>query len=160
MVEQSVDVRAETLGFDGRCAGEDSDGGFGGDELPLSERGKLADRYAVSRYDERLPPVERAHDLATLIAQLSLCDLPCHLDHCSTCATLAKADAAVGQVGEAARRVSTATRAASADIAWAAIAGMRNRIYQQYGSLDVAILRETVARDLSVLLKRLDAMLR
>src|SRR5438552_2636314 len=78
LVEQSVDVRAETLGFDGRCAGEDSDGGFGGDELPLSERGKLADRYAVSRYDERLPPVERAHDLATLIAQLSLCDLPCH----------------------------------------------------------------------------------
>jgi len=37
---------------------------------------------------------------------------------------------------------------------------MRNRIYQQYGSLDVAILRETVARDLSALLKRLDAMLR
>src|SRR5437870_13133366 len=94
LVEQSVDVRAETLGFDGRCAGEDSDGGFGGDELPPSERGKLADRYAVSRYDERLPPVERAHDLATLIAQLSLCDLPCHLDHCSTCATLAKVDAA------------------------------------------------------------------
>jgi len=74
--------------------------------------------------------------------------------------TVAAVAQAVGQVGEAARRVSTATRAASADIAWAAIAGMRNRIYQQYGSLDVAILRETVARDLSALLKRLDAMQR
>ena len=74
--------------------------------------------------------------------------------------TVAAVAQAVGQVGEAARRVSTATRAASADIAWAAIVGMRNRIYQQYGSLDVAILRETVARDLSALLKRLDAMLR
>lgn len=67
---------------------------------------------------------------------------------------------AVGQVGEAARRVSTTTRAAHADVAWAAISGMRNRIYHEYGSLDVAILRETVVRDLPVLLKRLDSMLR
>ena len=74
--------------------------------------------------------------------------------------TVAAVAHAVGQVGEAARRVSTATRAAHADIAWAAIAGMRNRIYHQYGSLDVAILRETVGRDLPALLKRIDAMLR
>jgi uncharacterized protein with HEPN domain len=74
--------------------------------------------------------------------------------------TVAAVAHAVGQVGEAARRVSTATRAAHADVAWAAISGMRNRIYHEYGSLDVAILRETVARDLPALLKRLDAMLR
>ncbi len=74
--------------------------------------------------------------------------------------TVAAVAHAVGQVGEAARRVSTATRAASADIAWAAIAGMRNRIYHQYGNLDAEILRETVARELPALLKRLDAMLR
>ena len=74
--------------------------------------------------------------------------------------TVAAVAHAVGQVGEAARRVSTATRAASADIAWAAISGMRNRIYHQDGSLDVAILRETIARDIPFLLKRLDAMLR
>jgi len=36
---------------------------------------------------------------------------------------------------------------------------MRNRIYRQYGSLDVASLRETVARDLPALLKRLEAIL-
>jgi len=74
--------------------------------------------------------------------------------------TVAAVAHAVGQVGEAARRVSTETRAAHADIAWAAIAGMRNRIYHEYGSLDVAILRETVARVLPALLKRVDAMLR
>lgn len=66
---------------------------------------------------------------------------------------------AVGQVGEAARRVSTSTRAEHPDIAWAAIAGMRNRIYHEYGRLDAAILRETVIRDLPALLKRLDAIL-
>jgi len=74
--------------------------------------------------------------------------------------TVAAVAHAVGQVGEAARRVSTATRAVEPDVAWAAIAGMRNRIYHEYGSLDVAILRETVSRDLPELLKRLDAMLR
>ena len=73
--------------------------------------------------------------------------------------TVAAVAHAVGQVGEAARRVSTATRAAHAGIAWAAIAGMRNRIYREYGSLDAATLRETVARDLPALLKRLDAIL-
>jgi len=74
--------------------------------------------------------------------------------------TVAAVAHAVGQVGEAARRVSTATRAADADIAWAAISGMRKRIYPEYGSLDTAILRETVARDIPALLKRLDGMLR
>jgi uncharacterized protein with HEPN domain len=74
--------------------------------------------------------------------------------------TVAAVAHAVGQVGEAARRASTATTAAHADIAWAAIAAMRNRIYHEYGNLDVAVLRETVARDLPALLKRLDAMLR
>jgi uncharacterized protein with HEPN domain len=74
--------------------------------------------------------------------------------------TVAAVAHAVGQVGEAARRVSTATRAGHADIAWAGLAGMRNRIYHEYGNLDVAILSESVARDLPSLLKRLDAMLR
>lgn len=74
--------------------------------------------------------------------------------------TVAAVAHAVGQVGEAARRVSTATRAAHPDVAWAAITGMRNRIYHEYGSLDVAILRETVARDLPALVKRLETMLR
>jgi len=73
--------------------------------------------------------------------------------------TVAAVAHAVGQMGEAARRVSTLTRAAHPDIAWAAIAGMRNRIYHEYGSLDVAVLRETVGRDLPALLKRLDAIL-
>src|SRR2546428_7554192 len=73
--------------------------------------------------------------------------------------TVAAVAHAVGQLGEAARRVSTATRASRADIAWAPIAGMRNRIYHEYGRLDVAILRATVARDLPGLLNQLDAML-
>jgi uncharacterized protein with HEPN domain len=74
--------------------------------------------------------------------------------------TVAAVAHAGGQVGEAARRVCRSKKADHADVAWAAIAGLRNRFYHEYGSLDVAILRETVARDLPTLLKRLDAMLR
>lgn len=74
--------------------------------------------------------------------------------------TVAAVAHAVGQIGEAARQVSTRTRASEPRVPWAAIAGMRNRIYHAYGMLDVAILRQTVARDLPTLLKRLEEMLR
>ena len=54
----------------------------------------------------------------------------------------------VAQVGELSRRVSTETKAAHPDVPWAAISGMRNRIYHDYGALDVSVLAETVRKDL------------
>lgn len=65
----------------------------------------------------------------------------------------------VGQIGEASRRLSTATKARHAHLPWAAMAGMRNRIYHDYGRLDVAVLAETVRRDLPALVRALDAIL-
>lgn len=66
----------------------------------------------------------------------------------------------VAQTGEAARRVSNAAKATHADVPWAAIAGMRNRIYHDDGGLDAAVLAETVRRDLPALARRLDEILR
>lgn len=81
--------------------------------------------------------------------------MPGWTDDAKTVAAVAQM---VGQIGEAARRVSVATKAAHADVPWAAMAGMRNRIYHDYGGLDVAVLKETVRRDLPALLRRLDAI--
>lgn len=74
--------------------------------------------------------------------------------------TVAAVAHTLAQVGEAVRRVSNATKARHADVPWSAIAGMRNRIYHDYGALDTRVLAATVARDLPPLAKALDAMLR
>lgn len=73
--------------------------------------------------------------------------------------TVAAVAHVVGQIGEAARRVSTATRAAHPDIAWAAITGMRDRIFHDYGHLDRDVLAETVRRDLPALDRQVGAIL-
>jgi len=64
----------------------------------------------------------------------------------------------VAQVGELSRRVSTETKAAHPDVPWAAISGMRNRIYHNYGALDVSVLAETVRKDLRGLARQLEAI--
>ncbi len=66
----------------------------------------------------------------------------------------------VAQTGEAARRVSNVAKAKHAEVPWAAIAGMRNRIHRDYGGLDATVLAETVKRDLPALARRLDEILR
>lgn len=66
----------------------------------------------------------------------------------------------IEQLGEISRRVTLATKGLHAGIPWAAMAGLRNRIYHGYGSLDIAVLRETVPRDLPALVRELDAALR
>ena len=63
----------------------------------------------------------------------------------------------VAQVGELSRRLSTETKAAHPDVPWAAISGMRNRIYD-YGALDVSVLAETVRKDLPGLARQLEAI--
>lgn len=74
--------------------------------------------------------------------------------------TVAAVAHVIGQVGEMSRRISTRTRAAYPDVPWAAMAGMRNRIYHAYGQLDAAVLRATVRRDLPALARRLAAILK
>lgn len=66
----------------------------------------------------------------------------------------------LGQIGEMARRVSAATKKAHADIPWRQMTGMRDRLYHGYERIDLAILAETVARDLPDLIERADAALR
>ncbi len=74
--------------------------------------------------------------------------------------TVAAVSHAIAQIGEITRRLSTATKAAHADVPWAAIAGMRNRIVHDYGHLDRDVLAETVRRDIPELLRHLNVILR
>lgn len=62
--------------------------------------------------------------------------------------TVAAVAHVVGQIGEVARRVATATRAAHPEVQWAPITGMRDRIFHDYGHVDPDILERTVRRDL------------
>ena len=57
-----------------------------------SDRHQLADRHAAAGHDEGRALVQLAHDLATVVAELTLRDRPSHVDHCSTGATWRTAD--------------------------------------------------------------------
>lgn len=80
-------------------------------------------------------------------------------DWTSDAKTLAAVAHLVGQIGELARRVSAPTKAEHADIPWARIAGMRNRIYHDYLGLDRTILRNTVVDVLPAFVRRLRRLL-
>jgi hypothetical protein len=72
LIEEPVDIDPEVVEIDYGRAGEDGGCGFRGDELSFSEGRQLADRHSVACDNERLAPVESAHDLAALVAQLAL----------------------------------------------------------------------------------------
>ena len=55
-------------------------------------------------------------------------------------------------VGEAANRVSPATRRESPEIPWPQIIGMRNRLAHGYDVIDLDLLRDTVISDLPPLI--------
>ena len=59
-------------------------------------------------------------------------------------------------VGEAASRVSKRTQAEHAQIAWAQIIGMRNRLIHGYDFVDTEILWQTVQEDLPELVRTLE----
>lgn len=82
------------------------------------------------------------------------------VDWTSDAKTLAAVAHLVGQIGELARRVSTPTKVEHADIPWARIAAMRNRIYHDYLGLDRKIIRDTVADELPRFARRLRQLLR
>ncbi len=59
-------------------------------------------------------------------------------------------------IGEAARRVSTETRAAHPGIPWREIVGMRHKIVHDYMSIDEDILWQVVTQDLPPLIAALE----
>jgi uncharacterized protein with HEPN domain len=62
-------------------------------------------------------------------------------------------------IGEAANRVSPATRQKTQDIPWPQIIGMRNRLIHGYDVIDFELLRDTVTTDLPPLIMALKKIL-
>ena len=61
-------------------------------------------------------------------------------------------------VGEAAARVTEQTRDQNADIPWAQVVGMRNRLIHGYDVVDLDVLWQTIAEDLPGLIKSLETV--
>ena len=61
------------------CIAEERKGCVSAHESVPSQRRELADRHTISSHHVRFAEVQSAHDLATVIAKLSLGDLSRHL---------------------------------------------------------------------------------
>ncbi len=61
-------------------------------------------------------------------------------------------------IGEAANRVSPATRQRRPEIAWPQIVGARNRLVHGYDAVDLGVLHDIVRNDLPPLVERLTAI--
>jgi uncharacterized protein with HEPN domain len=59
-------------------------------------------------------------------------------------------------LGEAAKRLSAAFRDTHPDVAWKAIAGMRDRLLHGYDDVDLDLVWKTVDEDVPALVKRLE----
>jgi uncharacterized protein with HEPN domain len=66
---------------------------------------------------------------------------------------------AIEVVGEAATKVSVETRAASPQVPWGAVVGMRNRLIHGYFNVDTELVWQTVNRELPALLPTLRSLL-
>jgi uncharacterized protein with HEPN domain len=62
-------------------------------------------------------------------------------------------------IGEAASRLAEATRAASPEIPWRSVIGMRNRIVHAYFDVDPDMVWRTVTEDLPELIPQVKALL-
>jgi uncharacterized protein with HEPN domain len=62
-------------------------------------------------------------------------------------------------IGEAASRVSTATRNEAPGFPWADVVGMRNRLVHAYFDIDLDVVWATVVDDLPILIELLDDVL-
>ena len=62
-------------------------------------------------------------------------------------------------IGEAAARISAATRAIAPDIPWSAIVGMRNRLVHAYFDVDTDVVWQTVTVELPALMNRIQTLL-
>ena len=72
LIEALVDVDSELVSVDRRGVGERCQSGISGDEPAATHWSQLADGYAVAGDAEGLAGIERAHDLAAVVAQFSL----------------------------------------------------------------------------------------
>lgn len=63
-------------------------------------------------------------------------------------------------VGEAAAKVSEATRRQMPDVPWREMVGMRNRLIHGYGDVDQRVVWRTVTEDLPSLTRQLEEALR
>ena len=61
-------------------------------------------------------------------------------------------------IGEAANRVSEATREAHPEIPWLQVIGMRNRLVYEYFRINLAAVWDTVKRDLYELIKKIEPL--
>lgn len=65
---------------------------------------------------------------------------------------------AVEIVGDAAARLSRETTEAHPDIPWREVLGMRNRLVHAYFDIDLQVVRNTVQKDLPVLIAHLEPL--
>jgi len=65
---------------------------------------------------------------------------------------------ALENIGEAARKVSDATKEAHPEIPWSAIVALRHRIVHDYFSLDLLRIWDIVQNDLPVLVEKLEPL--
>jgi uncharacterized protein with HEPN domain len=63
-------------------------------------------------------------------------------------------------VGEAAKRVSSALKARTADLPWKQISGMRDKVIHDYFGVNLQLVWETTQGSMRVLAQRLEAILR
>src|SRR4029450_2816081 len=82
-----LEIAAQPLVVDARRGPEHRHRRLRCDKAMATKRSQLTDRHAVARHDERFPPIELAHDLSALVAQLSLGDLAAHVATVARCAT-------------------------------------------------------------------------
>jgi hypothetical protein len=78
LVDHCIHVVTELLELDRRSVSEGCDRGLCGDEPARSQWLQFADGNTVARDDESLAAIQRTHDVAAAIAELSLGDLACH----------------------------------------------------------------------------------
>jgi len=62
-------------------------------------------------------------------------------------------------IGEAARRVSEKTRKSFPELPWNDVIGMRNRLIHRYDDIDMAILWDTIYRDIPRLITSLEKII-
>ena len=60
------------------------------------------------------------------------------------------------QISENAKKLSEQYKKENANIPWAALSGLRNRIVHDYGNVDLAIVYETLKSDIPELLELLE----
>lgn len=93
---------------------------------------------------------DAAREAAGFVATRSYADL--HADRQLTLALVKEIEI----IGEAAARLSDETRGTIADIPWADVIGMRNRLVHVYFDIDLERLWDTVQQDLPQLAAELD----